>query len=68
MTIRRCDKCAEYDIKDKYCDMQCESKNPGNTCIEWIDDKERIKNTREINAARGFHEDISVETYNQRYL
>lgn len=65
MTILRCDKCAEYE--EKYCQLKCEVKNPGNTCKNWIDNDDRIKNTREINKDKGFDEDISVEEYRRRY-
>ena len=68
MTIHKCKDCAEYDKVDHYCQFLCEPKNDGNTCKEWVDDKERIENTREINEARGFYEDISLENYRLKYL
>lgn len=66
MTIHKCEDCAEYDKKDRVCQLLMEHKNNGNTCKEWVDDKERIENTHEINAMRG-HKDISLADYRKKY-
>ena len=67
MTIHKCKDCVERDKEDGICQVSMEHKNDGNTCKEWVDDKERIEWTREINAKRGFYEEISLEEYREKY-
>lgn len=50
MTIHKCKDCVEYD--EKWCQFWCEPKKDGNTCKEWIDDKERITNHIESETRR----------------
>ena len=66
MTIHKCKDCVEFDKKKKFCGYWVEHRKNGNTCKGWVDDKERIERTSEINRSRG-SEDISLKDYNKKY-
>ena len=66
MTIHKCKDCVEFDKKEKFCGYWVEPRKNCNTCKEWVDDKERIERTSEINRSIGL-EDISLKDYNKKY-